>query len=182
MATALTSLPHRYARALFDLAQEGKALPAVRDDVNTLRSLLAEGSVLSEALESQLSPAEAEALFTAIAKKLKLQTLTQRTLAVIARRRRAADLVAILTAFDALRAQNEGEVTVAVRSAAPLTTAQRKDVEAFIKAQDKGVKSVVLAEEVDGDLISGVVLQYGATQVDASAKGALRRLALKLTN
>lgn len=182
MATALTSLPHRYARALFDLAQEGKVLLAVRDDVNTLRDLLTQGSVLAEALESQLSPAEAEALFTQIAKKLKLQALTQRTLAVIARRRRAADLAAILDAFNALRAQSEGEVTVSVRSAAALTAAQRKDIEAFIKARNKDVKSVVLAEEVDSDLISGVVLQYGATQVDASAKGVLRRLALKLTN
>lgn len=182
MATALTSLPHRYARALFELAQEGKQLPAVCDDVNALRDLLAEGSVLAEALDTQLSPAEAEAFFNQIAKKLKLNALTQRTLAIIARRRRAADLADILTAFDALRAVTAGEVTVAVRSAAPLTAPQRKDIETFIKAQDKAIKSVVLTEEVDADLISGLVLQYGATQVDASAKGALQRLALKLTN
>lgn len=182
MATALTSLPHRYARALFELAQEGKQLPAVAADVATLRELLVEGSVLAEALDARLNAAEAEALFVELAKKLKLSTLTQRSLAVIARRHRAADLAEILSAFDALRAQSEGEVTVSVRSAAPLTATQRKDIEAFIKAQDKAIKSVVLTEEVDADLIAGLVLQYGATQVDASTKGALQRLAQKLTN
>jgi F-type H+-transporting ATPase subunit delta len=182
MATALTSLPHRYARALFELAQESKQLAAVCDDVAALRELLTPGSVLTEALDTQLNPHEAEALFNTIAKKMKLQTVTQRTLAVIARRRRADDLAEILTAFDNLRALTAGEVAVHVASATALTAAQRKEIEAYIKSENQDAKSVVLTEEVDGDLISGLVLQYGATQVDASAKGALRRLTLKLTH
>lgn len=182
MATALTSLPHRYARALFELAQEGNVLAAVCADVATLRGLLASGAALSEALETALNPQEAEALFHTLAQALTLHLLTQRTLAVVARRRRADILADILEAFDQLRALQAGEVAVRVSSATTLTDAQRADIEAYIQSVNPGTQSVVLTEDVNPALISGLMLQFGATQIDASARGALARLAHQLTH
>ncbi len=60
-----------------------------------------------------------------------------------------------------------------VTSARPLTKASLTTVESFIKQHDKGIKQVVLREQVDEELIGGIKLELPGKQLDASVKAKL---------
>ena len=69
----------RYARALFDLAEEAGAAEAVEKDVDALGAVLADSADLRDALTSPLyGAAEKSAVLSALADKLGAQDLTKK--------------------------------------------------------------------------------------------------------
>ena len=80
-----TGIAARYATAVFELAIEGKALPALETDVDDLEAALAESADLHTLLTSPLySREEQGAAIAAIAKKMKLSQSTGNVLALMA--------------------------------------------------------------------------------------------------
>ena len=67
-----------------------------------------------------------------------------------------------------------GTVSAKVSSAVALSAAQRAQIEAAILAS--GAKSVEITEEVNPDLIGGLVVRVGDKQIDTSIAQSLRSL------
>lgn len=68
---------------------------------------------------------------------------------------------------------DDGTAVGTVTSARPLSKTSLGNVESFIKQHDKHIKHVVLREQIDAELISGIKLELPGKQLDASVKAKL---------
>jgi len=165
----------RYATALFDLAKEAGALPALESDAAALGDALAASPDLGAMIASPVvSRAEQGAALAAVGAKMGLGALMQNTLALMAQKRRLFVLPQMLREVAALIADEKGEVTAEVTAAAKLSAAQSKKLAETLKA--KVGKTVKLNTTVDESLIGGLVVKLGSTMIDTSVKSKLASL------
>lgn len=169
-------LAGRYASALFDLARESNAIDGVQKSLATLKAGLTESADLKALVESPVvSRADAAKAVAAVAKALKLDSLTGKFLGVLAENRRLADLSGMIGAFDAIVAAHRGEVTAKVTSAHPLTADQLKALAANLKTRVG--RDVQIATTVDPAILGGLVVQLGSQLIDSSIRTRLNSFA-----
>lgn len=169
-------LAGRYAVALFDLARESNAIDSVQKSLGTLKAGLAESADLKALVESPVvSRADAANAIAAVAKALKLDSLTAKFLGVLAENRRLADVAGMIGAYDAIVAAHRGEVTAKVTSAHPLTAAQLKELAANLKTRVG--RDVQIATTVDPAILGGLVVQLGSQLIDGSIRTRLNSFA-----
>jgi len=108
-----TGIAARYASAVFDLAKEGKKIPALEKDVDALEAAMADSTDLQALLTSPVySRDEQGAAIEAIAKKMKLSVTFKNVLALMASKRRLFVLPQLISTLRAQIAQHKGEVTM----------------------------------------------------------------------
>ena len=175
--TGFTGLAERYATALFDLADERRALDEVASDLRELRSMLL-GSVdfLRLIRSPVLTRQEQGNAIGVIAERAHLSSLVRNFLAVVAANRRLFAVPAMVEAFLVRLAARRGEVTAQVTAARPLSEAQREALDDQLRRSVGGRISVDV--RVDPGLIGGIVVKLGSRMVDASIESKLRRLQL----
>ena len=169
----------RYARAVFELAKEAKALDEVAQDFSKFGAAWAESADLRAAARSPLiDPEEKARALTAVAAKLGASALGRKLIGVAAQNRRAQELPAIFATFRALVARERGARQVEIVSARPLGAAEQT---AIVEALSQKLGAKVEAEaSVDESLIGGFVVRVGSRQFDASIKAKLDALRLQL--
>jgi F-type H+-transporting ATPase subunit delta len=169
----------RYARAVFELAKDAKALDAVEQDFATFSAAWKESADLRDVARSPLvSPEDKAAGLTAVAAKLGISDLGRKAIGVAAINRRAGELPAIAATYRKLVALERGARQVEIISARPLSDA---DKAAIVDALSKQLGAKVEAEtSVDDSLIGGFVVRVGSRQFDASVKAKLDALRLAL--
>ena len=86
-----------------------------------------------------------------------------------------ATLPAIIRAFVSIAAAARGELTAEVTSAHPLSTAQLTQLAGKLKAREG--KDVKIAAKVDPEILGGLVVRIGSTQIDSSIRTRLNSLA-----
>jgi len=165
-------LAGRYATALFDLAREAKSLDTVEKGLGALKAALGDSAELKALTTSPLVGRDAAASgIAAVAKAMKLDSLTANFLGVLAKNRRLAALPAIIAAFNGLAAHHRGEVTAEVTSAHKLSAAQTDALKAKLKAGLK--RDVALDLAVDPAILGGLVVKVGSRMVDSSIRTKL---------
>ncbi len=170
-----TGIAGRYATAVFDLAKEGKALPALEKDVDVLEATLADSADLQTLLSSPLySREEQGAAIAAIAKKMKLSKSTSNVLALMASKRRLFVLPQLLSSLRERIAAHKGEVTAEVTSAKALNKAQTESLAKTLKAQVGA--DVKIKATVDESIIGGLIVKVGSKMIDTSIKSKLNAL------
>ena len=178
-STDIGAIADRYAAALFELAEQEKALEAVEADLKSVKAMISESRDLQIVLKSPIiGRAEQGAAVTALATKAKWHGLTKNFLGLLARNRRLFALPGVIDAFLARLAAKRGEVTAKITSATALSAAQKKSLTAALKkamGQD-----VLLDLEVDPSLLGGMVAKVGSRMIDASLKTKLQQLTLAL--
>lgn len=92
--------------------------------------------------------------------------------------KRLALLPEIVSLFEALKSEREGELAAHVTSAFALSDAQLAGLVA--KLEEKFGRKVTATQSVDSELIGGVVIQVGDEVMDASVRGGLEALAVTL--
>ena len=170
------SLAGRYARALFDLAQDGGALPAVEASMKTLGEALSSSPELTALVASPVvNRADAGRAIAAVAASLKLDPLTTNFLGVLAQNRRLGKLADVVRAFAEMTASHRGEATADVTSAHPLDAGQIAAVQAKLKSRLGRDVSVNLT--VDPAILGGLIVKVGSRLVDSSIRTRLNTLA-----
>jgi F-type H+-transporting ATPase subunit delta len=171
----VSGLAERYAAALFELADERRALDEVANDLRQLRAMINQSPDLRRLVRSPvLSRAEQARAIAAIAEKAGLSPLTRNFLGLVASNRRLFAVPDMIEAYLRQLAERRGEVTAEVRAAQELTPAQRAAVEEQLK---RVVGSKVAVDiQVDPGLLGGLVVKVGSRMVDASLKSKLHRL------
>jgi F-type H+-transporting ATPase subunit delta len=178
-ATGVSALAERYASALFDLADERRALDEVAGALLELRGMLAASADLSRLVRSPiLSRAEQGKALAALAERAGFSPLIRDFLAVVAKNRRAFALPAVIAAYLPKLAARRGEVTAEVVAAEALSEGQRARL--LEELQLGAGRRVALDIRVDPTLIGGIVVKLGSRMVDASIKGQLERLRLAM--
>lgn len=170
------SLSGRYATALFELARDSKALPAVEASLATVSQALAESADFKALTTSPLiGRGAAGAAIAAVAKTLKLDSTTANFLGVLAGNRRLNQLPQIIRAFRTLAANFRGETTAEVVSAHPLTADQVDALKQQLRTRIG--RDVAVDLSVDPSLLGGLVVKIGSQMIDSSIKTRLNSLA-----
>ncbi len=175
-ANVQASLAGRYATALFDLARDAKAIDKVESSLTTVQKALNESPDFANlTTNASVSRDAAKAAVAALAKSMKLDPLTAKTLGVLAENRRLAETGAVARSFTALAAAHRGEMTAEVVSAHPLTAAQTKSLIASLKARVG--RDVAIEHKIDPAILGGLTVKIGSTLIDNSIKTRLNTLA-----
>jgi F-type H+-transporting ATPase subunit delta len=177
--TGVSGLADRYAAALFDLADERRALDQVADNLRQLRAMLADSADLRRLVRSPiLSRIEQGKAIKAVAESAGFDALTRNFLGLVAQNRRLFAVPGMIVAFLARLAARRGEVTAEVTSAQELTPAQLGAVNEQLR---KAMGSKIAVEvRVDPGLLGGLVVKVGSRMVDASLRSKLHRLQLAM--
>jgi len=178
-SAGVSGLAERYATALFDLADEHKALDQIAADLRTLRAMIVDSADLRRLIRSPiLSRADQGRAIASIGQSAGLSTLCVNFLGLVARNRRHFAVPAMIDAFLARLAARRGEVTAEVVSAQALSPAQLEAVNEQLK---KAVGSKVAVEvKVDPSLLGGLIVKVGSRMVDASLRSKLHRLQIAM--
>jgi F-type H+-transporting ATPase subunit delta len=175
-ANVQASLAGRYATALFELARESKAVSAVEASLGQVQAALSGSSDFAAlTTNAAISRDDAKKAVAAIAKAMKLDALTAKTLGVLAENRRLAETGAVAKAFAALAAADRGEITAEVTSAHPLSAAQTKAIAAKLK--ERVGRDVAISAKVDPAILGGLTVKIGSTLIDNSIQTRLNTLA-----
>ena len=174
-ASISTGIAARYATAIFELAKDDKALPAIEKDVDALDAALADSDDLRDLITSPIySRDDQQAAITAIAKNMKLSGSLSNLLGLMASKRRLFVLPQLIKTLRGLIADEKGEVTADVTAAKALTKAQTDKLAKTLKAQVG--KDVKVNVAVDESLISGLIVKVGSKMIDTSIASKLANL------
>lgn len=175
----MTGIAERYAKALFELADQDKALDGVADDLRGLKTALAESDDLTRLIRSpRLKRREQAAAMAAILEKAGATELTRKFVGLVAANRRLFALPRMIDRYLAELAAKRGEATAYVTSGQPLSESQRAKLIEMLKSAIGAKVSVDVS--VDPALIGGLVVRIGSLMVDASLSAKLERLRSQL--
>jgi F-type H+-transporting ATPase subunit delta len=177
--TLVGGIAGRYAIALFELADEAKALDAVEADMTALRRMIGENADLARLVRSPLFAREDQArAMAAILDKAGAHDLTHKFIGLVAQNRRLFALPGMARAYSRLLAEKRGQESAKVRSARPLTNEQQSLLAERLK-KSLG-KDVRLETEVDEELIGGLVVQVGSKLIDTSLRTKLANIQIAM--
>jgi F-type H+-transporting ATPase subunit delta len=174
-ASISASIAKRYATAVFEIAQDNNNLDGLETSITDLATALQESADLRNLIYSPLiSRAEQGAAINAISKKMKVADVLQKTLGLMAEKRRLFVLPQLIDALRDLLAEQRNEVTADVISAKALTKAQTDKLAATLKSNVG--KTVTINATVDESLIGGLVVKVGSKMIDTSIRSKLASL------
>jgi len=174
-----TGLSGRYATALFELADEEKALDDVANDLASVGVMIEESDDLQRLIRSPIISRDDQlGAMDAVLEAAGVGQLTRNFIGVVTRNRRLFALPGMIKDYQALLAAARGEATAEVTSAQQLSDAQISAVEDSIK-QAMGTK-VAIDAKVDESLLGGLVVKVGSRMVDTSLKTKLSQLRLAM--
>jgi F-type H+-transporting ATPase subunit delta len=175
----LPAVALRYAKALYELANERGELPMVEKNLNSFQALLNASAELARFIASPLLRREViskglDVLFA----KAGISGLAQQSFHVVVNNGRAAAIPIIIKAFLNLAAAKRGEVVAQVTAAHALTDTQ-KDMIAQALQQSlsaHGVNKITVAAKIDANVLGGIMVQIGSSLYDGTIKGKLQKL------
>lgn len=177
-ATTIASgggLADRYASALYAHAEDTKSLDAVVAEMQGLGQMIDRSADFRRLLESPLIDVHtATKAATAVLEQEGFSKPVRDFVGVVTANRRLGALRDIVHAFAALVAERRGIVTAHVASAHPLSDVQRQQLRA--RLIEAGYGNVNILEQVEPDLLGGLVVKIGARLYDTSLKSRLQRL------
>lgn len=175
VSVAGAGLPGRYAAALFDLAESGKALDSTAKDLAALQKAIAESADLRALLTApQISRADAGRAVAALAGAMGLSDLTRRFLGTLAENGRLGALSGIIRQYEAMLAAHKGSAVARVTAAHQLTAGQTAALKEKLKARTG--RAMELDVTVDPAILGGLVVRIGSEQIDTSVRTRLERL------
>ena len=175
----VSGVAKRYASALFELAEEQRAVEATEADITALEKLLAESEDLVRLVRSPTFSADEQiGAMGAVLKKAGIDGLTANFVKLVASNRRLFVLSDMLRGFHELAAARRGEVTADVVSATELDASNVDALKAALKkAMGKDVK---INATVDPTLIGGLIVKVGSRMIDTSLRTRLNSLKIAM--
>jgi F-type H+-transporting ATPase subunit delta len=164
----------RYAKAVMEIAKEQKDLDRVIEDFRTLRGAIKGSHELRSFL---ISPVIDERTKEKILRSIfegKISDTTARFVSLMTAKGRAAELPAIIDAFQTLLDRERNIVPATITTAVEMTAEQKGRLEEQI-AQLSG-RNVRAEYRVDPALIGGFSARFEDTMIDASVRHQLERM------
>ena len=169
---AESGLAGRYANALFELAQDQKAVDAVSADLASLRRAMETSPDLTRLVRSPVfSAADHAKALKAILDKMGANTLTAKFVLLLAEKRRLFVLTQIMAAYEHLVAKSRGETEAEVTAARALSDSEIAELKSALKS---GLgKEPRLHSKIDPTLLGGLIVKVGSRMIDSSLRTKL---------
>ncbi len=170
------AVARRYATALVQLTAEEGTLGEVEKDLARVAALVTESPELGDMLTNAAFKAEERrAVLDVVLGRLGVHRHTRNFMFVLNDRNRLAALSAIVDAFGDLSDVRTGRVRAHVTSAKGLDAASIKTLRDHLQ-NITGAKEVIVREDVDPELLGGIVTRIGDLVLDGSVRTQLQLL------
>lgn len=178
MAAMTSEIASPYAVALMSLADSQGKVDAIAEDIRGLRQLLGESEELRNLLGNPLIQNDVKkGVLTRAAEDL--DPYTRSFLMLLIDKGRISYLDSICVEYQARVRERNGTVLAEVTSAISLSDEQQESVRQKVLGFTQA-NQIELETRIDPDLIGGVIIKVGSQVIDASLRGQLRRIGLKL--
>ncbi len=174
----ISTIARPYAVAAFKLAKEQKALDKWSEMLGLATAIVNDAQMNAYINDPKVVSSDLEAAFLKVTGD-KLNENGQNLIKVLVEYNRLSILPAITSAFEELKAADEGTLEAQIIAAAKPSAAETKDLVTRLEA--KFGKKIEASVSVDPELIGGIKIIVGDTVIDASVKGQLQNLAYTLT-
>ena len=175
----VSQLASRYAKALFELADEKQELDIVEGDLRTVQGLLDGSADLRDVLRSPLIARDAQGRAIAeVLSKAGVGETVRNFAGVVANHRRLGALPGMIRAFLADLARRRGDMSARVVSARPLGDAQAQSVSDSLK-KAMGAK-VAVDFQVEPQILGGLIVHVGSRMIDSSVRTRLQKMQLAM--
>lgn len=172
-------MPGRYATALFELAEAGKAFDEVDRDLTRFSELMDSSDDLVRLVRSPVFSADEQGrAVTAVLDKVGIGGLTGNFIKLVAKNRRLFAIRDMIRAYRTLLAEHRGEVTAEVTSAEKLSDAQLTALKDKLKTSMG--RDVQVESRIDASLLGGLVVKVGSRMVDSSLRTKLQSLKIAM--
>lgn len=170
----------RYAKSLLGLAIEQKELDTAFKDMSVVAEVAANEKDFRILLESKVIKPDQK---MAVMKKVfgnSFSDLTMKFINIITQHNREPLLAHIANAFIAQYKAYKNIIIAEVTSAVQLTDEDRKKIREIVSDISKG--EVEIQENINTEILGGVIIRVGDKQVDASVSQRLETLKRELIN
>jgi len=173
----ITTIARPYAEAVARLAKDGSSWQAWSDMLAIAAQVTADPQI-AELAGNPVVPAErvAELIVSVCADKLNAEGVN--FVKLLAENKRYNALAEIASLFEEIKAEQEGVLDARITTAYPLSDAQMAGLVA--KLESKFGHKIDASQQLDAELIGGVVIQVGDEVMDASVRGKLADMAATL--
>ncbi len=170
-----------YAQALMSVAQRTGITEQLGEDVRSLLNLVESSEQMRDFLANPFVKAENKKAVLGQIIGESIHPYLRNFLMLLVDRRRILLLKGICQQYLTLLRKLNQTVLAEVISAVELTEAQQQSVREKVIEMTNAAR-VELDTKLDPDLIGGVIIKVGSQIVDASLRGQLRRLSLRLSS
>ncbi len=170
-----------YAQALMSVAQTHNITEEIGENVRSLLSLLQESAELKDLLANPLVKLEVKKAVVNQIVGDRIHPYTVNFLKLLVDRRRILFLEGICQQYLAILRKLNQTVLAEVTSAVELNEAQQQAVKERVKTI-ANANQVELELKLDSELIGGVIIKVGSQVIDASLRGQLRRIGMRLNS
>ena len=175
----VAGLAGRYALAVFELAQEEKAVDAVAADFAALKQMMSASPELARLVRAAVfSRDEQAAGMNAVLHRMEASALTRRFILLLASKRRLFALADIIRAYEGLVARQRGEVSAQVTSARPLSDVETAQLKAVLK--ERLSREIRLEAKTDASLLGGLIVKVGSRMIDSSLRTKLEGMRMAM--
>lgn len=174
----LSTLARPYAKAVFEIAREGRSFAAWSKQLAALVEAVQQPQIAAVLGHPALTRA---ALAEVVAKTAgdALDAQGQALVRLLAENGKLTAVPELRAQFEQLRAEHEARVAVEITSAAPVAEAQKAALSQAVAKRLQ--REVEITWSTDESLVAGALIRAGDLVIDGSVRGELERLATQLS-
>jgi len=173
----ITTIARPYAEAVARLAKEGNSWKAWSDMLVLATQVAADPQISALAANPGVASKQvADVIVAVCGDRLNAEGIN--FVRLLAENKRFSSLPEIERLFEEIKAEQEGVLEARITTAFPLSAEQMTGLMAKLEA--KFGQKIEASQDVDAELIGGVVIQVGDEVMDASVRGRLQSMAATL--
>lgn len=172
-----TTAARPYARAVFEYAQEKKALDQWSEILAFMAAVASEPEIKVIFDSPKLNHSERAEFFLKVCADKQTPTAAN-LVKLLAENRRLPVIPSIAAQYEEYRALAENQVEATIISAQAVSASEQKRIKAAL--EKRLGKQITLKTEIDESLIGGAVIKAGDTVIDGSLKARVGKLATQL--
>jgi F-type H+-transporting ATPase subunit delta len=174
----ISTIARPYAVAAYKLGKQQKALAKWSEMLGFATQVASDVKMQAYINDPKVVASDLQATFLKVCGD-KLNVNAQNLIKVLVEYGRMSILPAITTAFEELKAQEEGTLQANIIAASKPSAAEVKDLVA--RLETKFSKKIEASVSIDPEIIGGFKIIVGDTVIDASVKNQLQNLAYTLS-
>ncbi|MFN4123375.1 MAG: ATP synthase F1 subunit delta [Flavobacteriales bacterium] len=169
---------YRYAKALFELANEQNVLERVHADMQLIQQAIKENRDLRVLIKSPVVKFDKKnEIFDLIFAK-HISPLTKSFMNLVIKKQREGNLADVVTQFHRIYLENNNIEEVYLTTSVELGQPFKDEIVNFVKKDTKN--KVQLEEKIDPSIIGGFILKYSGKQFNASVARKLEMMRQEL--
>ena len=173
------SAHNSYSQAFYELAEEGKMLDKIENQVSEIVKLISQSSdFISMIKNPTLRQEDQYNIINLIFERFKLCELFKRFVNFLILKRRLFYIENILKDFLAICSKNRGEIEAKLISAKKLNETEIEKIKSELSINFG--KNIKLNYKLDESIIGGLIIQVGSIMIDSSIRSKLQKIQSKM--